>query len=94
MQKGGIQHLTSHNPHPESTSEPIPDSGDDHTTLPSFTLCHNDLNQPIAHKKGVRSCTQHPLSNFVSYHSLSPTFRAFSVALAAVVIPRSVPEAL
>ena len=29
-----------------------------------------DLDLPIAIWKGVRSCTQHPISNFVSYSKL------------------------
>ena len=30
-----------------------------------------DLDQPIALRKGVRSCTQHPINNHVSYGKLS-----------------------
>lgn len=33
----------------------------------------NDLDFPITHRKGVRSCTKHLLSKFVSNHSLSPS---------------------
>ena len=40
-----------------------------------------DLNLPIATRKGVRSCTQHTIGNFVSYDKLSPNFRAFVTAL-------------
>ena len=32
----------------------------------------DNLNLPIALKKGNRQCTQHPLSNFVSFDNLSP----------------------
>lgn len=34
-----------------------------------------DLNLPIAVRKGVRNCTQHPISHFVSYSKLSLIFR-------------------
>ncbi|EXC32791.1 DNA polymerase theta [Morus notabilis] len=52
------------------------------------------LDIPIAHRKGVRTCTQHPISKFVSYDSLSPCFRAFTTKLCSVNIPRSIEEAL
>lgn len=52
-QEGGTLYLTSHNPLKESTSEPIPNSINVLSLSPS--QCSNDLNQPIAHRKGVRS---------------------------------------
>ncbi|KAL6322028.1 hypothetical protein AAG906_003171 [Vitis piasezkii] len=39
------------------------------------------LNMPIAWRKGVRSCTQHSIGNFISYDKLSPTFRAFTSSI-------------
>ena len=40
----------------------------------------DDLDQPIALRKGVRSCTQHPISNHVSYGKLTefPSVHHFS----------------
>jgi hypothetical protein len=38
----------------------------------------DDYELPIAVRKGVRSCTQHPLSNYMSYENISPVFRAFT----------------
>ncbi|KAF7841295.1 Retrovirus-related Pol polyprotein from transposon TNT 1-94 [Senna tora] len=35
------------------------------------------LSPPIAKRKGVRSYTLHPISQFVSYEKLSPKFQAF-----------------
>ena len=32
----------------------------------------DDVDVPIALRKGVRSCTNHPIGNFVNYDSLSP----------------------
>ena len=52
------------------------------------------LDLPIAHRKGIRSCTSHPISQFVSYDHLSPSFRAFSVSLSSVTVPKSYQEAL
>lgn len=53
-----------------------------------------DSDIPIALRKGVRSCTQHPISQFVSYSNLSPFFRAFTSNISSVFIPRTVEEAM
>ena len=47
----------------------------------------DDLDCPIALRKGVRSCTQHPLHNYISYSGLSPKFRDFVTNLDAVQVP-------
>ena len=49
---------------------------------------------PIATRKGVRSCTKHPMSNYVSYKNLSPLFFVFTSHLSLVEIPKNVQEAL
>ena len=54
----------------------------------------DDLHIPIAQRKGVRSCTQHPISHFVSYEKLSPSYQAFTTNLDSIQIPSSVQEAL
>ncbi|KAL8118242.1 hypothetical protein AgCh_015962, partial [Apium graveolens] len=53
-----------------------------------------ELDLPIAQRKGVRSCTQHPLRSFISYNNLSPKFQAFVTSLDKITIPKSVYEAL
>ena len=53
----------------------------------------NDLHLPIALRKGTRACTQHPISHFVSYDRLSPSFCAFALLVASESIPRSHVEA-
>ena len=60
-------------------------------SLPSLDL---DLNLPIAHRKGVRTGTKHPISKFAYYHRLSPLFKAFAINLSYVTIPRTVQDAL
>ena len=55
---------------------------------------YQDLDQPIALRKGIRSCTQHPLCNHLSYSNLSPCYRAFVTSLNQIQIPNSVQEAL
>ncbi|RVX02079.1 hypothetical protein CK203_025480 [Vitis vinifera] len=54
----------------------------------------DDLNRPVAHRKGVRSCTQHPISKFVSYEKLSPNLRALITNLESIALPNCIQEAL
>ncbi|KAG6472418.1 hypothetical protein ZIOFF_069880 [Zingiber officinale] len=54
----------------------------------------NELNLPVAVRKGVRSCTQHPISNHVSYSRLSPSYHAFVSQLSNHAIPSSYYEAV
>ncbi|RVW64351.1 Retrovirus-related Pol polyprotein from transposon TNT 1-94 [Vitis vinifera] len=54
----------------------------------------DDLDQPIALRKGVRSCTQHPISNHVSYGKLLQNFQAFITSLEDDRIPSNIQEAL
>ncbi|RVW35073.1 Retrovirus-related Pol polyprotein from transposon TNT 1-94 [Vitis vinifera] len=51
------------------------------------------LNMPIAWRKRVRSCTQHPIGNFISYDKLSPTFRAFTSSITEIQVPQNIQEA-
>ncbi|RVW71043.1 Retrovirus-related Pol polyprotein from transposon RE1 [Vitis vinifera] len=51
------------------------------------------LNMPIAWRKRVRSCTQHPIGNFISYDKLSPTFRAFTSSITKIQVPQNIQEA-
>ena len=53
-----------------------------------------DLDLPIAIRKGIRSCTQYPISKFISYSNLSSSFRAFTSCVSSIVIPKSIKEAL
>ena len=53
-----------------------------------------ELDLPIAQRKGVRSCTQHPLRNYISYSNLSPKFQAFVTSLDSINVPNYVYEAL
>lgn len=54
--------------HSKSTLETASKIGNDSSSV---------LDQPTYLRKGVRTCTQHPISNFVSCHALSPSFRSF-----------------
>jgi hypothetical protein len=47
----------------------------------------DDSDIPIAIRKGVKSCTNHPINRFVSYEGLSLSYHAFVSALDNVQVP-------
>ena len=61
--------------------------------LSPINLNIDELDVPIALRKGVKTCTQHPMSYFVSYDHLSPSLWAQTTNLAGVDIPRTIQEA-
>ena len=50
----------------------------------------NELNLPIVVRKGIKTCTKYPMSKYVSYTNLSPSFSTFSSHLSLVRIPTTV----
>ena len=54
----------------------------------------DDLELPIALRKGTQTCTQHLIKKFISYAGLSQPYRAFSSRLNNVQIPANIQEAL
>ena len=50
------------------------------------------LDEPIALRKGVRSCTQHLISNFVSYDNLFHSFHAFTTNLSRIDVPKTIED--
>ncbi|KAA0052320.1 reverse transcriptase [Cucumis melo var. makuwa] len=52
------------------------------------------LDIPIALRKGTKSCTKHPIYNYVSYDNLSLQFRAFIASLDSIIIPKNIYTAL
>ena len=48
------------------------------------------LNIPIVLREGTRSCTKHPICNYVSYDTLSLQFKAFTASLDFTVIPKNI----
>lgn len=68
------------------------DPDDSSQVMPKKTPS-NTIDLPIAQRKGVRSCIIHPLSDFVTYRSLSPTFFGLISQIDFVRIPYNVQEA-
>ncbi|RVW45480.1 Retrovirus-related Pol polyprotein from transposon TNT 1-94 [Vitis vinifera] len=54
----------------------------------------DDSSLPIALRKGVRRCTDHPIGNYVTYEGLSPSYRAFATSLDDTQVPNTIQEAL
>ena len=73
-------------------SEPMLGTGSSSSSNPE--TISNRLDEPIALRKGVRSCTQHPISKFVSYDNLSPLFHAFTTNLSRIDVPGTIEDAL
>ncbi|EOY17116.1 Cysteine-rich RLK (RECEPTOR-like protein kinase) 8 [Theobroma cacao] len=65
----------------------------DTSNLPQVETQPNEWDIPIALRKGVRSCTQHPISNYLSYSQLSGAFRALTEKIEGDEIPKNVQEA-
>ena len=80
-------------PAPVSVAPPDGSSSSSKGSVPPASA-PNDLHLPVALCKGTRSCTLHPISNFVHYDRLHPTYRAFSLSVTTESIPRSHVEAL
>ncbi|RVW94063.1 Retrovirus-related Pol polyprotein from transposon TNT 1-94 [Vitis vinifera] len=79
---------------PENNSLDVPSVTPESTTQGNSNNGLDDLDQPIALRKGVRSYTQHPISNHVSYGKLSQNFQAFITSLEDDRIPSNIQEAL
>jgi len=57
----------------------------------------NDLDLPIAIRKGTRNCTKqslYPLSNYASLDRLLANHKRFIVSLNSIVVPNTITEAL
>lgn len=57
-------------------------------------LEQNDLNVPIALQKGVRTCTQHPITNYVHYERPTDQYRDSTAKNHGIAIPRDIKSAL
>jgi IS30 family transposase len=53
-----------------------------------------DIDIPIAMRKGVRTCTKHPIEKYISYGKLSQSYRSFVAAVDNIEVPNNIQEAL
>ncbi|XP_019055115.1 PREDICTED: uncharacterized protein LOC109115470 [Nelumbo nucifera] len=61
---------------------------------PDNPIIDSNLDLPIAIRKGKRTCSKYPITNYVSYDALSPSYCAYISAISSVSSPRSVTEAM
>lgn len=84
--------------HQESEKRLDQETRDDSSIVPENSHpginLSSQLDLPIALRKGTRSCIKYPLSNFVSYKGLSPSYYAFISQISSVSFHNSVQEAL
>lgn len=83
----------------ELSSDPVPFSQSSDSLPQPSNQCKSspqpsdstpdDLDIPIAFRKGVRNRTKYPISDFVSYDSLSSKYRGFVSSLSSVSIPQN-----
>ncbi|KAK2414048.1 putative mitochondrial protein [Trifolium repens] len=103
--KGKVFVRKNHKKSDESTSQQCHESepGNDrppknrkskYISVSESRVLYPDIDDPIAVRKPLRSCTKHPLSNFISYSNLSSSFSAFTSKLSCVEIPKNVQVAL
>ncbi|KAL6316992.1 hypothetical protein AAG906_026686 [Vitis piasezkii] len=90
-EEGALSQQT-HEAEPGPNPSKLPGNNTPDGTVDS-ELENDILNMPIAWRKGVRSCTQHPIGNFISYDKLSPTFRAFTSSITEIQVPQNIQEA-
>ena len=63
-------------------------------TLSKDNLEQDNLDVPIALRKGVRTCTQHPIANYVNYERLSDQYKESTIKIDKVDIPKDIKSAL
>ena len=80
----------NHPVNPEQGQSSSPSPG----THPISPILFPDLDVPIANRKGVRTCTKHPIVKYLSYQKLSKNHKAFTSNISHLFVPRTIQEAL
>ena len=62
--------------------------------IPETNTSNNDLDWPIALRKGIRTCTKHPLHLFLSNSRLLSPHKTFLTSLHTIPIPKTFSEAI
>ncbi|XP_074336132.1 uncharacterized protein LOC141673295 [Apium graveolens] len=76
-----------------------PNDGSRDIVPPAFTLLvdpspTSDLELPLALRKGIQKCTQHPISASVSYSCISPSYSVSLSTMDTYPLPKTCKEAL
>ncbi|RVX18786.1 Retrovirus-related Pol polyprotein from transposon TNT 1-94 [Vitis vinifera] len=84
-----FSHSESPNPFQSAPTELSTPMSVGEVSIPSI----DDSTLPIALRKGVRRCIDHPIGNYVTYEGLSPSYRAFATSLDDTQVPNTIQEA-
>ena len=79
-------------PAPLAPQVPLSPTPISFTSLPPSPL--DDLQIQIALCQGIQTCTQRPISHFVSYDYLHPTYHTYALSVMTASLPKSYCEAL
>jgi len=90
---GDLQLHSTTSPDP-SLEIPYCENSPNISNPPQTQLESTNLDLPITIRKGVITCSKHPLANYLSSHCLSPIHKSFLTSLDAITIPKSVEEAV
>ena len=75
-------------------SEPNNNPCETTTEIVNDGVSFEDLDLPIAVRKGKRSCTKHPISNYVSHSRLCSSFKVMTENMEKTEIPKNIQEAM
>ena len=82
---------SSNIPGNSSSSIPILNSNSDPKPTPELAPGNLEVdNLPIALRKGTRACTKHPIAKYISYDHLSESYKAFTIKISELVVPRNI----
>lgn len=79
--------------HSAQDISPEPVSTKENQGVIDFDYDSNNYDRPVALRKWKRTCTQHPICNFVYFELLSPTYCVFVSNIGKVQASSSIEEA-
>ena len=98
LESGNVQESSPSSLHEVTLPNPINSNDSNEFVFENLEAqMDQNLDLPIALRKGTRACTQqplYPLSNFLSFEKFSPTHKTFLTNLNSTHTPSSVSEAL
>lgn len=80
-----------------SPNEPVSDTVSDSNSNSDDDDVQSENDLPIAQRRPIRKCREkpvYPLSKYVSYEGLSPTYKLFAMNVSNILVPANIQEAL
>jgi hypothetical protein len=102
---GNVFVRKNHKESDESTSQHCQESESGNNQLPKkrkgksifvfeSRILYPNIDNHVAVRKPIRSCSKHPISNFIPCSNLSSSFFAFTFKLSSLEIPKNIHDAL